>query len=273
LADWLASRVTTPTHAEQRLDRLMAEFETLEGVNVASFRERLGTVACEESDARRALLTDSLVLELSSLVAEAKRRDAALAGLQASLVALEASRTPAALALRDRITAVLSTTSATEILALGAEADALVEKEAQAAAAAARRQAVLGALSAMGYEVRETMEATWAQDGRVVLRKPGASDYGVEVGAPPDASRLQVRLVGSDRPSAPRDARRDADQETIWCGDFDRLREHLASLGDELVVERAVEAGVQPVRTVSLSGTVQGETEVRATRSRARSLR
>jgi hypothetical protein len=51
------------------------------------------------------------------------------------------------------------------------------------------------------------MATAWARDGRVVIRKP-ATDYGVEVAAPPDVSRLQVRHVGSARPSPLRDVQR-----------------------------------------------------------------
>ena len=118
-------------------------------------------------------------------------------------------------------------------------------------AAAARRQAVLGGLAKLGYEVRETMSTAWAQDGRLVIRKPDDTDYGIELGASPDVSRFQVRLVGSERPSAMRDARRDRDMETIWCSEFTRLQELLAASGDKVVIERAVEVGVQPVKTVA----------------------
>jgi hypothetical protein len=62
----------------------------------------------------------------------------------------------------------------------------------------------------------------------------------VEVGAPADLDRLQVRLVGSDWPSQPRTARRDADREASWCGEFDRLKDLLAAASSEVVVERAI---------------------------------
>lgn len=272
LAEWLSTRTMAPSRAERRLDRLLAELEVLNEVEATRLADRIAGISGEVSASRRALLTDSLILEMSSLVAEVRRQDAALSALGEVLASLETSGTDAAAALRERIRAARSAASATEADALVAEATSLLEEETKAVAAAARRRAVLGALSTLGYEVRETMETTWARDGRVVVRKPGATDYGVEVGAPPDASRLQVRLVGSDRPAAPRSARRDADQETIWCGEFDSLREHLASHGDELVVERALEAGAQVVRTVSLPAPTQVEGDDRAARPQLRRL-
>lgn len=272
LAAWLSTRVTAPSAAERRLDRLLAELDVLDAVQAARLAERIAGVSGEGSASRRALLTDSLVLEISSIVTEVKQRDTSRLALAEALASLQTSATVAAATLRDRIKAVLGIASAGEADALVVEATSLLESEAKAAAAAARRRAVLGALSTLGYEVRETMETTWARDGRVVLRKPGTTDYGVEVGAPPDASRLQVRLVGSDRPTSPRSASRDADQETIWCGEFERLREQLATSGDELVVERALEAGAQAVRTISLPTLTDEEGEDRVAKPQMRRL-
>ena len=98
---------------------------------------------------------------------------------------------------------------------LVARAQALIESETAKLAAGARRRVVLGCLAELGYEVSESMATAWAPDGRLVVRKPGATDYGLELGAPSDVARLQVRLVGSDRPLLLRDAQRDRDMETI----------------------------------------------------------
>lgn len=132
------------------------------------------------------------------------------------------------------------------------EAQTLIDRETAQLAASARRRAVLQGLAELGYEVRDTMETAWVRDGRLVVRKPNATDYAVEVAAPAEASRLQVRLVGSDRPASPRDARRDCDMETIWCSEFAQLQQLLATRGGEVIIERAAEAGVQPVKTVPL---------------------
>ena len=48
-------------------------------------------------------------------------------------------------------------------------------------AAAARRRAVLQALSSLGYEVTEGMATAWVEDGAIVLRKAANRDYGVEL--------------------------------------------------------------------------------------------
>jgi hypothetical protein len=109
--------------------------------------------------------------------------------------------------------------------------------------AADARRAILGGLAKLGYEVRENMSTAWAQDGRLVVRKPNTTDYGVELGASPDVSRLQVCVVGAERPSTARDASRDRDMETIWCLELAQLQQLLAEAGGEVLLERAVEPG------------------------------
>jgi hypothetical protein len=252
LADWARSRVAEPTRSERRLDALLAEADTLAPDVAAAFSERVARALREEVSYRRALLTDSLVLDLSAQVGEARKRQAAATLLREARAVLGIFDSRAASELSKRIEAAELQPEHLGAASLLEEAKALIETEEKTAAAASRRRAILGALSSLGYEVREAVETAWLQDGRVILRKPGTEDYGLEVGSPADVSRLQVRLVGSDRAGSPRTAQRDADQETIWCSEFNQLRAQLAKLGDELAVERALEAGVQAVRTVTL---------------------
>jgi hypothetical protein len=101
-------------------------------------------------------------------------------------------------------------------------------------------------------------ECTTGARWRFMLRKPGTPDYGVELGAPADAARLQIRLVGSDRPSTPRNTQRDRDQETIWCSEFGRLQDLIAKSSGELIIERAQPVGAIAVKTVAM-GISEGE--------------
>ena len=109
---------------------------------------------------------------------------------------------------------------------------------------------MLEGLATLGYEVREGMATAWAREGRIVVRKAGETDYGLELGATSDVSRLQVQLVGSDRPASPRDPKRDRDREVSWCSDFDRLKSSVASAGGEIALDRALAAGAQAVKTI-----------------------
>jgi hypothetical protein len=143
-----------------------------------------------------------------------------------------------------------------------AQADRLLEAAAETVAeidrrvaATARRTAVLKGLAGLGYEIREGMVTAWEANGRVVVSKPGAADYGIELGAPQDMDRLQMRVVGAERPQSPRTPERDRDQEAIWCSEVDELTRALADAGDSFAIERAFAIGAQPVKTVPSLGT------------------
>lgn len=260
IAELIAARTPEPTVTERRLDALLAELGILAG-GAGDFARKAELVARETDASRRALLTDSLVMDAAAQVAAARTREATSARLREAMASLGGLVSREAVALRARMS-----TAADGHPELGvpmiAEAVALVEADARDTASLARRRAVLSGLASLGYEVRETMASAWARDGRIVIRKPGATDYGIELGAPADAARLQVRLVGAKQPSSPRDARRDADQETIWCSDFDILKAELAGAGSELVVEKSLAPGEQAVRSVAMTSSVRTDTSL-----------
>ncbi|MFC7665249.1 hypothetical protein ACFQWF_24910 [Methylorubrum suomiense] len=64
---------------------------------------------------------------------------------------------------------------------------------------------------------------------------------------------------------------RDKDQETIWCGQFDQLRSVLADRGGHVEIERALPAGEQAVKTISLPSE-SPSAEVKITRPQTRVL-
>jgi hypothetical protein len=257
LAGWLADQPASgeASAADIRLQRLLAEIETLDDSKAAEpYLGRANAIAVELSDDRRALLTDSLVLDLVERKREREMREAAVQGLCEARVALASLDIAAARAMVERLDATISAGGAGDSGALAREALDLVAAEMRARAAAARRKAVFEGLAALGYEVREGMATAWARDGRIVVRKPGAADYGVELGAPEDVARLQVRVVRAE--GAVSNPARDRDAETVWCAEFERLRSLLARKGAELSLERALAPGAQPVKTVPFPGTI-----------------
>jgi hypothetical protein len=259
--EWLAAHSWTANQRDSRLDSLMAEIETLEDAEIVQpFRERVAAIAAEASPNRRALLTDSLVLDLSERSRQRRANEVRVEKLRevhAALRALGASETHA---METQVASMLQMAKPEGADDLIARAQALIVSEMAKLAAAARRRAMLKGLAELGYEVRESMATAWVRDGRLVVRKPGATDYGVELGAPQDMSRLQVRLVGSDRPSIVRNVQRDRDVETIWCSEFGRLQQIVADSGGEVFVQRALEVGVEPVKTINF---IDSEPEAR----------
>ncbi len=118
-------------------------------------------------------------------------------------------------------------------------------------AAEERRRAVLEGLASLGYEVSEGMMTAWVSGGRVVLRKPANPGYGVELSGGSQTDVMQVRAVGLGNPADPRDAGRDKDMETIWCGEFERLQSLVAQAGGNVSIESARPVGQFPLKVVS----------------------
>lgn len=252
LAAWLAMQ-PQPTGRDTRLDELMAEIALhADARALQSFEDRAAAIIKQTDEPQRVLLIDSLILDAGKWVADRRWSEAVVTRLQEARASLKPFAHAQAAALSDEIAAALASSELAAANRLCAEAKDFAERATREMAAEARRQAVLTGLAALGYEVRAGMATAWAQDGRLVLRKPMSADYGVELGAAPDLARLQIRLVGADRPLEPRSRDRDRDQETIWCGEFSRLQADLAAQGDGLVIERAMEPGVQPVKTIAM---------------------
>ncbi|MFS8037151.1 hypothetical protein ACI7BZ_09340 [Xanthobacter sp. AM11] len=257
-AQWLAERQPVPTPGDLRLDTALAAIEALGNMAMA---ERYAARSAEVQAAgpqRRALLLDSLLLDAARDARHLRDERELRTRLQEAAAELGALGTEPARVLAARIGTALAQIAAHEDAArfladsqaLLTEAVTEISKETSSIAAVARRRTVLGAFATLGYEVREGMATVWAREGQLVIRKPGTGDYGVELGAPADAARMQVRLVGSDRPSALRTATRDRDQEVLWCSEFERLKGILHTDGDAIAIDRALEAGAQAVKTV-----------------------
>ncbi|MBN9682275.1 MULTISPECIES: hypothetical protein [unclassified Corallococcus] len=250
--DWLEQQVPLKEGSiDARLRTLLAEIEALEDAEVARpFLERASAIAQEIQPGRRALLTDSLMLDVSAHRRARQSHENVVASLRNVRSGLMALESPTARTMGARIADAVERETFGAMDALLQEATTTLEAERKEASAAARRHAILSGLTALGYEVRESMTVAWPKQGRLVVRKPGVADYGIELGAPADAARVQVRLVGSNGTQHDRKPERDRDMETVWCGEFQQLRERLKEEGTEVIVERAVEAGVQPVKSV-----------------------
>ena len=271
LAEWRAACDAGAEQRAGRLDRLLAEIETLEDAEAAAaLRARASELESESRDDRRTLLIDSLTLDLASHRKTAREVAAWTERLRDLLAALrQVSASAGAREIASRIERKLAASDRTVDEGLVRDAEQVLAGESRARAAEARRKAVLEGLSALGYEIRESMAAAWAEQGRVVVRKPGAQDYGVELAAPGDVERLQVRVVRAEGVAA--DAQRDKDAETIWCGEFERLRGMVGLKGNEIVIERAVAPGETSVKAVAFErATDERERAVDKPKSRAR---
>jgi hypothetical protein len=269
LEGWRAENGVKTESSDTRLDKVLAEVELLGDASLTkAFSDRAARVAEEGDVARRRLLTDSLVLDASGAAQRLKAIEAyksQLRDAQAALVTFSADEA-------QKQAAAIGEALAKPDLAIDKgllkAAIANIERAQAQLAAAARRKAILGGLVALGYEVREGMATAWTEKGRLVVRKPNSTDYGVELAAPEDASRLQVRLVGAANPVSARSAGRDRDQEAMWCSEFGKLSELVAANGGDVVIERALAVGAQAVKTVAFDDVVADRAEDVAPRER-----
>jgi hypothetical protein len=95
------------------------------------------------------------------------------------------------------------------------------------------------------------MAAAWAENGRVVVRKPSEPDYGVELASPPAGAAVQARVVAFGNPErSSLSAQRDREVELAWCDEFQRARELLDLDGFKPTLLHATPAGELPVKVV-----------------------
>jgi hypothetical protein len=241
--------------ADRRLDGLLAQIEILEDTKVAkSFVQRAQRISEDLSDDQRTLLTDSLVLDLSAHVKHRRQHDAAIMAMREARLSL-GDPTDETRVLTEQLDSAIDSGNDRGSSVLVEKALTIANAQRLRTASVSRRRAVLQGLAALGYEIRENMATAWLNSGKIVVRKPGVLDYGVELGATSDASQLQVRVVGASDPVEPRTMQRDRDMEVQWCTDFDKLRQNLAKDGSDLDLQRAVAPGEQPVKTVPMEGT------------------
>jgi hypothetical protein len=250
LEEWVAAQPAPPSEeAGLRIDRHLAELSAL-GIDTQPFEVR-ASVAAAEGPPRQALLADSLLVDLARAIKEGRERASRLADLRQRAAELSAYESSKARTLRERVAAALLAEDAASAPDLIRQADAMVAEELHVLAAAARRRAVLQGLASLGYEVNEGMATAWVQGRRVVLRKAANPDYGVELSGGTQSDRLQVRAVGFGSPQMARNAARDRDIETAWCGEFGKLQALLAGSGGRLEIESALPPGAVPIKVVS----------------------
>lgn len=249
--------VQAPTDPqEKRLEKcwnLLGELSALgDSPDIQALIEKARAINLSPAE-HQPLLLDSLALELSSHLQNRRAAKELLHDVHILLAELEEVRSPVVAEWRRRLNEVLAQSSlvVAPVRSLVEEARAWIEKTFADETRAEQRAAVLCALAAAGYEVREGMAVAWAEKGRLVLRKPNESSYGIEVSAPPNGNAIQTRVVAFGK--LPRDSQRDFEVEETWCGEFERARSMMCELGFETSLIQAQPAGSVQVKAVTHS--------------------
>jgi hypothetical protein len=249
LEEWTSQQTgVTEDRALLRVDGFLGELKGL-GIDPGPFSARISSLELE-SPSRRSLLADSLLLDLATAVKNGREHACLQRDLRARHAELSEMNSPEAASLRSEMGQRLSGALQGDEVELLQRADFLIEAEVQAMAAEERRRAILEGLAALGYEVSEGMATAWVDSGRVVLRKAASPGYGVELSGGSKSDLLQVRAVAFGDSTDTRDASRDRDIETIWCGEFERLQSLIAKDGGSLAIAHARPIGQFPLKLV-----------------------
>lgn len=230
-----------------RVDELLGELTGL-GVDPSPFSARI-TALEAEPPARQALVADGLLIDLAAAVRMGRERSRLARDLVERRAELSEMTSPEAASLRTEIDQAL-TLPVDNVQELVKRADFLIEAEVRSLAAEERRRAVLEGLASLGYEVSEGMATAWVEGGRVVLRRAASPGYGVELSGGSQSDIMQVRAVSIGNPAEARDASRDRDMETLWCGEFQRLQSLVAKSGGNVSIESARPVGQFPLKVV-----------------------
>ena len=249
LEEWTSQQTgASEDQALLKVDKLLGELAGL-GIDPSPFSARITALEAEPR-ARQALVADSLLLDLSSAIKTGRERARLERDLAQRHAELSEMKSAEAAALRVNIEQAIAKAGSND-QELVKRADFLIEAEVRSMAAEERRRAVLEGLASLGYEVSEGMMTAWVSGGRIVLRKPANPGYGVELSGGSQTDVMQVRAVGLGDPADPRDAGRDKDMETIWCGEFERLQSLVAQAGGHVSIESARPAGQFPLKVVA----------------------
>jgi hypothetical protein len=249
LEDWLAAHHSTTETADCEIDRAIAEL-ALDGAQAEaeSFAQRQRAIAKEASPQRRRMLVDTLLLDLSNARAVLQERQRRLGELAEQAALLESIGSDGARRLEQDARAAVASADMEAAERLLPAIEDVIRRHRKALAAQARRKAILGALTSLGYEVRGGMETAWASDGKLALRRGANPEIGVEITGATESERLQFRPV---RFASEASSSTDRDIDILWCADFDVMHRQLASASCELVIEKATPPGQVPVKVIS----------------------
>jgi hypothetical protein len=270
---WLAEQAGEgEDDGSARLHFRIAELAVILGEEATTeFDERLRRITSSETSSRRALLMDSLEVDLAQAVTNAKERAAIQSHLRMLAAELSQSGSENLMVIARTIEARID--DPFEILIeLEKEATSALSRFREEAAAQARRQAVLKGLAELGYQVSEGLETAWARDGKVVIKRASQPDYGVEIGGRADSGRVQMRTVAFRSPDIPAEEARDRDAETTFCGDVTKLKTRFTEAGGEIIIERALPVGAAPLRVVTETSDDRNDSLRERTPDKARQL-
>jgi hypothetical protein len=178
----------------------------------------------------RGLLIDSIELEAQERLNAAKRKRELDAVIDDGMAWLTPFQSLSADSLRERLTAAAAAGDLASARSASADACVWAEAEGKRQDGMRIRDALLGELTELGYEVNLQGEA-WDEGSRITVQKPSEPNYDVQISAAPGgAIQSKVRAYAHAGRSAGIN-RRDVEVEQGWCNDLARVNKLLAKRG------------------------------------------
>jgi hypothetical protein len=236
-----------------KLDLLLAEMAMLQDTaGWTGILQKADTIRKESSAERRRGLYESLVLECDSRLRnlrEFKSWQTELHQLIDSAAACHSAAIDEVVADLEKMERIGQVRDLSAVSKLLKEAKAATEKQAEREQ---KRQAILQTLEELGYEVVDGMERGFVSAGKIVMQKPGQSEYAVEVVTNADLSVMQTAMIrySEGAETTEQQRLRDCEQEEAWCGDHERIRAKLAQQGFATDFRLKIPAGQHPVKMV-----------------------
>lgn len=224
----------------------------------ATLAGRYKALLTEPASGARKMKADTLLIEVGRTFERHSGRVRQLAELEQTLAEARSALDAAGSSLISEAEDVLSREDAAAAVTVSKRLADAIDVRRKTEAAAARRRAVLAALAEVGYEAREGMDTAEPSGGNLVFRRATNPEMGVEISGGTASSRLQLRPVRFAAAGTPSDANKDRDIETVWCSDFDSLRDGLRKLNADIAIERATPVGSTPVMVVHEESTTDG---------------
>jgi hypothetical protein len=198
-------------------------------VSVGDLIARLLEVPAK-SPGDRGLLIDSIELEAQERLNAAKRRRELDAVIDDGMAWLTPFQSLSADSLRERLAAAAAAGDLAAARSTAADARVWAEAEGKRQDGMRIRDALLGELTELGYEVNLQGEA-WNEGSRITIQKPSEPNYDVQLSsAPGGAIQSKVRAYDHAGRSAGIN-RRDVEVEQGWCNDLSRVNKLLAKRG------------------------------------------
>jgi hypothetical protein len=237
----------------KKLDVLLAKVASLQDTDFwAGIVEKAERIKTERGADRRRLLYDGLVLECDARLRqlrEFKAWQAKIHQMTDAAAPFHDGAVKAILAELEELERIGKVQDLTDIERRLEDAKTATQKQSEREE---KRQAILQALTELGYEIAEGMETALVRSGKIIIQKGGESEYAIEMVTDTDLSMLQTSMIryGEGTESTEQQRLRDREQEEAWCSDHRYIGEKLVEHGFAHEFALEIPAGTQPVKVV-----------------------